>query len=95
MKVDWKAVGHIAAQVTESFVPGAIAIEQGVENIAGAKTGSEKQEEAVKTALLVLQSAAKETGKDFATPRVLAAIRRLNDDSVELLNALAAAHTHL
>lgn len=90
-KGKWKSIFRIAAKVGENFVPGAMAIEQGAEDIVDAKTNQQKQEAAVKEAVRVLQSVSKETGKDFMTPEVEAAIRDCNDASVRLMNALARA----
>jgi hypothetical protein len=92
MKIDWRNVAHIAAGITGMFVPGAVAVEQSVEGIVDAKTGEEKAAQVVSTAIASLNTYAGLGGKVYATPRVVAVINRLNNDSVELLNALAEAH---
>ena len=91
--MNWRAIAQIGAQVASSMVPGAVQIEQAVEGLVSAKSGEEKARMGVEAGIRSLQAASSLSGKDYATPRVQYAIRRLNDDSVELLNALAEAGT--
>lgn len=90
--MNWTAIARIGATVASGFVPGAVQIEQAVEGALTAPTGAEKAAQVMQAAIKTLEAEGAIVGKNYATPRVQAAIRKLNDDSVELLNALAAAH---
>lgn len=92
MHVDWKQVARVGAQIGSAFVPGAVQIEQMAEAAADGKTNAEKAAYALEAAIKTLEAEGQIAGKNYATPRVTAVLRRLNDDSVELLNALAEAH---
>lgn len=92
MKFDWRSIAHVAALVASGFVPNAVTLEQSVENIADAKSGADKATASVDAALQSVRTAEALMGKELLTPRVELAIRKLNDDSVELLNALSEAH---
>lgn len=92
MKVNWRGIAKIGAQVAQAVgVPQAVAIEDQIEGSISAKTGPEKAQIALEAGLHILEAEAALTGKSFATPRVELAIRGLNDAGVELMNALAAA----
>jgi hypothetical protein len=92
MKFDWKPIARIGAQIAGGFVPGAVQIEQMAEAAVVAPTNHEKAAISVEAALASLRAEGIVAGKNYATPRVEAAARRLNDASVEFVNALAEAH---
>lgn len=93
MRINWRAVAHLGALVASQVVPQAAAIEAAVEGAVDARTNPEKAALSVEALVQSLNAAAALSGQSYNTPRVVAAIRRLNDDGVELVNALADAHT--
>lgn len=93
MHIDWRKVAHIGAIVATAVGIGpAMAIEAQVEAAVDAKTGPEKAALALEAAIKGLEAEGAIAGKNYATPRVQAALRALNNDSVELVNALADAN---
>lgn len=92
MKFDWRKIARIAAQVSGSIIPQAVAVEQAVEGIVDAKGGQAKAEQVIKAAMGTLEAEGEIVGKQYATPRVKAAVQAVNSANVELLNALAEAH---
>lgn len=94
MHFDWRKVARIAASVTAPMIPGAIAVEGAVEGIVDSrgKTGPAKAKAVTDAAIAALQAEGEIAGKQYATPRVVRAIRVLNDAHVEFVDALAEAH---
>lgn len=97
IKHNWRKIARVAAGVTGMMIPGAVAVEAGVEGAVDAFKDPAAKNEAkakavVDAALAGLQAEGEIVGKQYATPRVQSAVRRLNDANVELLNALAEAH---
>jgi hypothetical protein len=92
MKVNWKQVAQIGAGVVGMFVPGAVEIERYAEQAVTAPDNAAKAAMALEAAIKVIETEGQLAGKQYATPRVQTVLRKLNDDSVELLNALAEAH---
>lgn len=91
MHVNWKAVARTAAAVGDKFIPGVMVIEQMAEAAESAPTNKEKAARSLAAAVKALEAEGQLTGKQYATPRVQRVLRSLNDDTVELLNALAEA----
>lgn len=92
MKFDWKPIARIGAQIASGYVPGAVQIEQMAEAAAVAPTNHEKAAISLEAALQSLKAEGMIAGKNYVTPRVEAASHRLNDATVEFINALAEAH---
>lgn len=92
MKLNWRAVAHIAALAASAVVPGAVSIEQAAEAAIDAPTNPQKAAASLQALIQTLQAQGAITGKTYATPRVVAVLKKLNDDGVELVNALAEAH---
>lgn len=92
MHVDWKAVARIAVAVADKFVPGVLVIEQSAEAAAKAPTNEEKAAQSLAAFVKTLEIEGQIAGKQYATPRVQRVLKALNDDTVELLNALSEAH---
>lgn len=94
MKFDWRKVSRLAAQITGQMIPSAVAVETAIEGIVDSKDkkGSVKAGAVTTAAIGVLEAEGEISGKQYATPRVKAAILGVNNANVELLNALAEAH---
>jgi hypothetical protein len=92
MKFNWKKIGAVALKVTGSLVPQVQIVEDAVDALrAEGKPTEPKAEQVVDSVLRGLAETGNQIGKELRTPRVESAIRRLNDDVVELHNALAEA----
>jgi hypothetical protein len=76
------------------MIPGAVAVEGAVEGIVDSKkkSGDIKAKAVTDAAIAALQVEGEIAGRQYATPRVVRAIRGVNDAQVELLDALAEAH---
>ena len=92
MHVNWKAVAHIAAEIVGAKIPQVVAIESAIEGAITDPTNAGKAQKSFEASVVTLKAAAELAGKNFMTPRVERSLRRMNDESVELINAIAEAH---